>query len=314
MLNEAIEEIEANLTIKNNKQTAKNLINRYLTNFSAGVPLVCSYSDALVYASIRMRPTYEAIKFALNKIIINEENINSAIDVGCGTGAGIVALFEKFDLKEIDGIEINKDMLDVCKKVIKKLEIERSCNVNLINTNALLVSKEKQYDVVLASYFLNELKPKERQILVEKLFCIANKYLIIVEPGTPKNFLEMQEIKNILDKKGAKLVSPCKTKICPLLSCGDWCHFLTRVNRSKTERELKQGTQGYEDEKFSFLIFKKGEVETGLPNIILRRPEHKKNRVDIKVCTPNGIENLTITKSQKEDYKKIKALKVGDEF
>ena len=92
---------------------------------------------------------------------------------------------------------------------------------------------------------------------------------------------------------------------------GDWCHFAARLARSSTHRQAKGGTLGYEDEKFSYVIMSKN--ENGFSGArILRHPIKNKGHVSLKLCTQEGLCERTISKKDKELYKKARKLEWGD--
>lgn len=311
-LDDALKELEASINIKEAKKDSRELSSRYLKNFSQGRPLVKKDNEALVYSSIRMRATYAASSFALNKI--NDTSIKSVLDVGMGSGAATIAVLKLFNEAQIDAIEIEKSMQDVARTIIGKINNEYLQKVNFINCDALNYKIDKKYDLIIASYFFNELKQEDRNALFRKLIASTNKYLVIVEPGTPNNHRELMEIKEIAKDYNINLISPCKMSNCPLLEGDDWCHFLVRINRSTIHKTLKGGALGYEDEKFTYLVFAKHDNNDAKQNIIIRRPEYLKSRVKIKTCSYNGVQTNIITKSEKDRYKTIKKLEIGDEF
>lgn len=312
-LDEVLKELEAKKDIKNLKSDALKLSERYLSSFSAGIPLAKKERDVLSYTFMRMRATHAATSFALNKIN-KKEGINSILDVGCGTGAAMLAALELFSPLSIDAVEVEKNMIKACKEIISCYDEKLLDKVNFINEDATKLNITCNYDLIITSYFLNELKHNDRIKLAKNLFNHANKYFVIIEPGTPQNHKEMMEIKDVLLDCGATLVSPCKCDVCPLLKSGDWCHFITRINRTKLQREIKGGSLGYEDEKFTYLVFSKDKQDNAFEKIIIRKPMIFKGRVQFKSCTKSGINSEIITKSNKEVYKKIKELGVGDEF
>jgi ribosomal protein RSM22 (predicted rRNA methylase) len=75
---------------------------------------------------------------------------------------------------------------------------------------------------------------------------------------------------------------------------------------------LKEGSLGYEDEKFSYLIASRKEGEKFAGRII-RRPEKGSGFVKLTVCT-GEIEKITVTRSQKVIYKKARDAEWGDIF
>ena len=93
----------------------------------------------------------------------------------------------------------------------------------------------------------------------------------------------------------------------------DWCHFSQRLERSSEHRQLKGGGLGYEDEKFSYVVATRNDV-TPAKERIVRHPRKHSGHVQLLLCTPRGLEERTITKSQKENYRKARKAEWGDEW
>lgn len=313
-LDEVIREIENKLSIKDIKFVSENLTNKYLSSFSGGIPLATKKTEILAYIVTRMRATYEASKYVIDKISFAD--IKTCLDLGSGTGAATVALLETFGDAKIDVVEKSNEMLNMNKQITESMFGDEVKNkISYFNEDATKFNTEKDYDLIIASYFFNELTKEARLKLVEKLYLKAGRYFVVIEPGTPQNHAEMMEIREVLeDKLGAKLQGPCKLKKCPYIKTSDWCHFLTRVRRSKVEMMLKNAELGYEDEKFTYLIYSKENGVECKENIVIRRPEIKKGNIKIKVCSTDGIHFKTYTKNNKEAYKLAKKLEVGSEF
>jgi ribosomal protein RSM22 (predicted rRNA methylase) len=62
---------------------------------------------------------------------------------------------------------------------------------------------------------------------------------------------------------GVFVVAPCAHDgVCPMDKTGQWCHFSQRLERNSAQRITKRhGTlplRAYEDEKFSFVVLRRG--------------------------------------------------------
>ena len=168
-------------------------------------------------------------------------------------------------------------------------------------------------DVVISSYMINELPKEERENAVKKMWNATNKLLVIIEPGTPAGFANILEIRNNILNLGGNIVAPCCCiGKCPIAK-DDWCAFYTRIARSSIHRQTKNGTLGYEDEKFSYIAFSKVPVDNKGERI-LRHPQINSGYVKVKVCTSNGIEEKTYSKKDKEIYKKVRKMNAGQKI
>jgi ribosomal protein RSM22 (predicted rRNA methylase) len=134
-----------------------------------------------------------------------------------------------------------------------------------------------------------------------------------VEPGTPSGYAKLMKIREILKDLGGFLWAPCPHSLpCPLLK-GDWCHFSVRVSRTSLHRQLKSADLGYEDEKFSYLIFGKEPIAAFQARVI-RRPAKHSGFVELMTCQKDGIKKEVYSKKDKEIYKQRKKLEWGDSF
>ncbi|MCH85042.1 methyltransferase-like protein 17 mitochondrial-like, partial [Trifolium medium] len=143
------------------------------------------------------------------------------------------------------------------------------------------------------SYVLGEIPSlKDRITIVRQLWDLTQDVLVLVEPGTPhgssiiaqmrSHILWMENRKHrksskknnevckdlITEKAGAFVVAPCPHDgTCPLVKSGKYCHFVQRLERTSSQRAYKRSKgeplRGFEDEKFSYVVFRKG-----------RRPRH----------------------------------------
>ena len=96
-----------------------------------------------------------------------------------------------------------------------------------------------------------------------------------------------------------------------MAAAGDWCHFAQRFERSSEHRHLKGGMLGYEDEKFSYVVAARNNFAPTKERIV-RHPRKHGGHVQLLLCTPHGLENRTVSKSQKENYRKARKVEWGD--
>ena len=307
MNNKNINEKLKKYSIKELKTSALNVSNRYRSNDGSGKVLLSNERDAISYALSRMPATTSANEFVINDLInLTNCSPKTVLDVGAGTGASSIAIQNLISDVKLTLLEREKSMLNIAKKLVDSAEF--------INQDILTYDSDNHFDLVVASYVMNELNKNNRKIVLNKLLNLTNKYLIIIDAGTPKNYLDMMEIRDYLISLGAKILAPCPhCEKCPLLSANDWCHFTTRVERTSIHRELKGGILNYEDEKFTYLIFEKGDNLNTVNNYrrIIRHPKFRPKVVELKLCTKDGIEEIIISKSN-SDYKKARDIKCGD--
>jgi ribosomal protein RSM22 (predicted rRNA methylase) len=110
-----------------------------------------------------------------------------------------------------------------------------------------------------------------------------------------------------------------------------WCHFVQRVQRPKAQMDAKNASVNFEDEKFSYLVIRRGKKPVKptatLEQLsedeivpasyywprILRRPIKNNKHILMDLCTPAGkLERRIVGKSQKQAYVDAKDAFWGD--
>lgn len=317
----------------NKKEIARdfrNISDKYLGEKN-GESLLNKENEAIAYAIARMPATYSATSTACTQTVEtlklvsklnnnnnqNLDNFSTVIDVGAGTGAATLALSEVFDVKSITCLEREYAMMSLGKVLLAESEnpIVKNAKWEKFDVNEYKQTNEKRIsaDVVITSYMLNEFKDDKVLEIVNKLWNMTEKLMIIVEPGTPKDYKRIMKIKEYLANKGGSIIAPCTNCGKCELPENDWCNFSCRVERTKIQKDVKVGDVPYEDEKFTYLAVSKKEFNIEGKNIarIIRHPIIKSNMVEVKLCQNGNIINKTYTKKDKEIYKKIRKGKVG---
>ncbi len=164
------------------------------------------------------------------------------------------------------------------------------------------------WDLVICSYALNELPEQQRAELVRQAWARTAKLLVIIEPGTKPGYANILAARTRLLAQGAILAAPCPNALaCPMAIGGDWCHFAARIERTAEHRRLKEATLGHEDEKFSYVAFSRNEVQRPAARIV-RHPKIFSGYTQLTLCREGEIANATITRSKKEDWRRLKRL------
>lgn len=93
----------------------------------------------------------------------------------------------------------------------------------------------------------------------------------------------------------------------------DWCHFSARFDRTSLHRRLKGGSLGYEDEKFSYIAAAKLPVTVEAARVI-SHPLNQPGFIQLQLCTPIGLQTLSITKRDKVAWKRARKTDWGDGY
>lgn len=290
--------------LSNYKCKQKSLTNRYKNYSGTGTSLIESMQDGLLYAFSRMPATFSVMLMLLRQLSDQGllEKFDKVIDVGSGTGAGYFALKEFDKNIKVSLFERDKNMI----KIFNCFETGEVVEVFDLTKDETV----KKADLVMTSYVLSELSDDQRIWAAKKLFDMTNKYLLIVDTGTPKVWQQMMKIKDELEEYGANLIAPCKNKKCSLVN--DYCQFYARVERSSVHKIVKDATLSYEDEKYFYLFFSKESFDDNNLSRVVRRPSIKPNIISLTLCSKDGVVQKDYTKRNKQEYKSAKKIKIND--
>ena len=286
------------------KKAAQALSERYRTGTT---PYLRSPQDRYAYLLTR----YPATKAALQRVFqeIRGFPLQSMLDIGAGPGTSWQAAQETWGtLTQATLIERDLEFVKIGSELTAKTQVRWV-------TGDVSRQPFEVHDLVVFSYSWGEILDLS---LLERAWKAAGQFLVIVEPGTPRGYENMLLARDYCTSKQGSVYAPCPhSKTCPMHQTGqktsEWCHFGVRLERSDVHRLAKEGSLGYEDEKFSYVILSKQPIETSFARL-LKDPLKRKGHTVITLCTKTGIERKTITKKDKELFKKINKLKWGDKI
>lgn len=329
--------------------SSRDISERYRSNTGTGEKMLKGESEAPAYAAARMPATYGAIfsslKYALDAMESAITSPVTLLDVGAGTGAVSWAAEDLLSPVKITCVENEEAMLSTGKRLMTE-NPDLSVKTDWIKIDAATSALPCSADIVIASYFLNEIAVGGQARVLQKLWDATRTLLLIVEPGTPAGYRQMMEHRRILIESGAEIIAPCPHgRECPL-KADDWCAFKCRIPRSRLHRQLKDGDAPYEDEKFIYLAaLRPGKPlqhsAAVVPNHsaaqppdtvaatpdeadyhamygnspvarIIRHPRVDKGRITLELCSAEGLKKVTITKKDGELYKAARKAETGD--
>jgi ribosomal protein RSM22 (predicted rRNA methylase) len=279
-------------------------------------PAVATEAHRAAYLAVRLPATYAALRrvFAEINLLVPQAEISSLLDLGAGPGTALFAAAEQFPhLRQGTLIEADASWIALGKRLAEQSEslaVQHAQWLKLDLRSGLACEK---HDLVVISYTLGELPQAAIEAVLNKAWKCAAKFLVVIEPGTRRGFAAINAARSSLIANASAILAPCPHHFtCPMAAAGDWCHFSQRVERTSQHRQLKGGALGYEDEKFSYLIAAKSAVPSTGARIV-RHPGKHSGHVKLALCTENGqIEHRTITRSNKEAYKRARKAEWGD--
>lgn len=275
------------------------------------VSALSSAQARTAYLITRLPATYAANLFVFREIArrMPEFAPQSLLDLGSGPGTSAWAATETWNsIETFELIESNRELLELGKRLANGNAVLKGANWQQADLRS---AELPSADVIVMSYSAGELTHSE---VVARAWQAAKELLVVIEPGTPKNFESVIRWRSELIQLGGNIVAPCPHREdCPMRRNGDWCHFATRLERSAEHRRLKGGELGYEDEKFSYLVFSKKPIT--LPNArIVRHPMTYSGYIRLTLCTEDELREQTVTRSQKEAFRAARRAKWGDSW
>lgn len=306
---EAIDRETAGVERRIVARAASDLTERYKReDFAVAMP---SEAHRAAYLSVRLPATYAAgwrVFSELRSLAAGTE-INSMLDLGAGPGTAVHAAGEIFpSLHAATLVESDPRWVEIGKRLLAESSIRAEWRQADLRAGQPLPPR----DLVVISYALGELGPASAEVLLRQAWSCANRFLAIIEPGTMRGFGVVNAARSSLISAGAALLAPCPHALaCPMAQAGDWCHFAQRLERTAEHRRFKGGALGYEDEKFSYVIAGRPPLAAAQARIV-RHPRKHSGHVQLTLCTASGLETRTVTKSQKDQYKKARQAEWGD--
>lgn len=273
---------------------------------------VAGADDVLAYALSRLPATCAANEAALVRLADRAPDYapRSLLDLGCGPGTASWAACEAFPtIERATLVDSSPHFLAAAKSLAEDHAVLAAATFAQGN---LATPPLGSFDLVLVSYALTELS--DPAAIIDRLWQSCTGALVIVEPGTPRDYGRLMEVRAKLIASGATIAAPCPHRApCPL-AAPDWCHFSVRLPRSRDHMRLKNATLGYEDEKYSYLVATRPAVPLLEPSPrVLARPVETKFDVTLKLCEPNGAaQERSIARRDAAAYRAVRKAEWGD--
>jgi ribosomal protein RSM22 (predicted rRNA methylase) len=263
---------------------------------------------ARAYAAYRMPATFAAVRAALQAADLAPRTV---VDLGGGTGAAVWAAAACLPtLLEAHVLDGSDPALALGRELAGHAPDPVIAGTTWTRTR--WPAPLPAADLVTMSYFLGELAAADQDAAVaaaaERAPAVA-----VVEPGTPAGFRTVLRARDTLLDKGFSVAAPCPHgQPCPWRDGPDWCHFAARLPRSARHRQLKGGTLGWEDEKFSYVVATAPAPRRPAGRIV-RHPYRRKGLVELTVCQAEpGVRKLVVSRRQGADYRAARDAGWGD--
>jgi len=269
--------------------------------------------DVLAYAMSRMPATYAAVERVLDEAAARAAGFapQTMLDAGAGPGTASWAAFERWpDLGSTTMMDHGDAFLRLAASLAEGALPATVVRGELGQTGL----GDARFDLVVASYSLTELADGRVVAAALDLWRRCGGILAIIEPGRPRDYQRLMDVRRALLADGATMVAPCPHALeCPLPE-GDWCHFTVRLERSRDHMRMKGATLPYEDEKFSYLIVARPEVAAQPASRIIKPVERNKFAVTLELCAPGGLRREQVLKRNPEAFRVARKAEWGENW
>ncbi len=313
-LRNAIENEVSKCGLANLTRAATELSEKYHHTQLPAERFMTTEMHRLAYLAVRMPATFAAARavFAEVRRLTPEMQVNSLLDLGAGSGAAAWAAADVFDeIRQMTLIEQDGGLIRLGQSLARESEHPalRSADWRMINLK--MTGSLPPHDLVVFAYSLGEIEKVEAIEIMKAAWQASGNVLAVVEPGTLKGFELIREARKELIEIGGSIIAPCPhDRDCPMAG-DDWCHFAQRFERTSLHRRIKSGSLGYEDEKFSYIVAAKHPAQPVRARVI-RHPLRRSGYAQIRLCTKDRLQNITVTRSDKELWKRARKVDWGD--
>jgi ribosomal protein RSM22 (predicted rRNA methylase) len=278
---------------------------------SQGSGVIASDVDALAYAAGRLPATLAVATRVLADLAEALPGLSprSVLDLGAGPGtAGWAAAATFGSLQCVTFVERSREMIGLGERLARRSDRRVLREARWQQGDARRPATAAS--VVIASYVLGELPEKDRRGAVECWWAAAQECLVVVEPGTPQGWQRVLEARHTAEALGAHVAGPCPVAPGCALSESNWCHFATRVARTRLHRQIKSGGLGFEDEKYSYVTLTRTPV-TASPRVAGVPAVHG-GHVRVRICGGEGVAERVVSKRDGEAHKWARHARWGD--
>ena len=236
----------------------------------------------------------------------------SVLDIGAGPGtASWAALARWSSIMSIIQCEQDQSFAWLAAKLNVESNLDVLQQASLVQKSEAGLASDIKVELVIASYLLAELPLIIMPQVAKRLWDRTEDVLLLIEPGTPQGFARLRVVRETLLGQGAFVIAPCTHQnTCPMAG-SNWCHFKTRVQRSREHMHAKQATVPFEDESFSYLVVsRKAVAQTG--GRIIAPVSINKVAATLPLCNSTGLLDEVIASRDKPAYKRARKIGWGD--
>jgi len=266
------------------------------------------------YAVARAPATFAATRAVMREIARRRPTWAplSLLDIGAGLGTSAWAGVETFSsIRSVTLVERSAKMASFGAALLSESSLQPLREAQWKEADAFSQTLPSA-DLVCASYILGELDEDRVQDVVSRWWASCSGELVLLNPGTPRGFANIVIARTALLGLGARLTAPCPSEgACPMEDA-DWCHFAVRLQRTPNHRRMKDGSLGFEDEKFSYVVASRSEPQHPAGRLV-RHPQVRSGHIRLSVCVDDSIREVVVGKARKAAFRWARNASWGDE-
>jgi ribosomal protein RSM22 (predicted rRNA methylase) len=267
-----------------------------------------SHVNLAAYVATRVPATYEANVYVQQALAAALPGFapRSLLDVGAGPGVASWAVVNAWgSIEKITQCEQDKNFAGLAAGLNAGSGVNALSQAEIILKSEATLPPDLSADLVTVSYMLAELPLALMPQTATRLWAKARQVLVLIEPGTPQGFARLRAVRETLQGQGAFVLAPCTHQnVCPM-SDSDWCHFKTRVQRSREHMHAKQASVPFEDEAFSYLVLSRQPAPQSGARVVAPVVISKAG-VSLRLCDVSGLRDVTVASRDKASYKRAK--------
>jgi ribosomal protein RSM22 (predicted rRNA methylase) len=270
-------------------------------------------ADVAAYAAARLPATYAATRVVLGELARRAPSLEprSQLDLGAGPGTALWAAADVWPgLATVTAVEAEPAMAEL-GQALARAGPPVLAGARWLRGMLPEAVPDEPFDLVTLGYVLAELDESSQAQTIERAWRHATA-LVVVEPGTPAGYRRVLAARAQLLGGGATLAAPCPHEgPCPWADTEEWCHFAVRLPRSAAHRAAKAAELGHEDEKLSYVAVTRGPA-VRTTSRVLRHPQVRSGHVLVELCSDGGIELETVSKRERERYRRARKVSWGE--
>ncbi|GBG67858.1 hypothetical protein CBR_g978 [Chara braunii] len=250
---------------------------------AAGKRLVYGEKEAVAYLASRAPAVYSSLYRILSEVAMRIPDFRPQrlLDFGSGPGTAVWAashIWKEEGLGEVTVIDHSYAMGRLRDQVFKSLQLKLAGKVvnhaTLQNLSRTARGDARNYDMVIASYVLGEVDGDyERMGVVRRLWSHTKDLLVLVEPGTPQGSATIRQARSLvlqMEKKrlrrtagttahgGSKSTAMEDDLAAEVPEEDNGSGFTADAHVVAPRFDTSAALRGYEDEKFSFVVLRRG--------------------------------------------------------